>query len=312
MMYKEQILNQDYKITQIEKENEDLKNVFKTDDINFLKKTKFSNKPINRCEASYKCYLLGKQFLSFYKELYSQNSKNNILIEKMQYCYNIARNIQIIGYKKRINDNTLYDWFFLADSSLDSLFDDEIECGIYDLFVEKILDSDNVEEAFEYINSFESRELIENLRIETEREIIISQIIDIYCKIFKATFDCLINSKNETKNISNITNYFLFIEQLKKDLYKYQINENRIYNDLLSMVEMNQKAISENSILNVFIRTTYDDLLDAFFQIYQQYKLIVFPMLFYRQNHKVNEYENNVREVIKACKKKKLERFLKG
>lgn len=118
MMYKGQILNQDYKIIQIEKENEDLKIVFKTDDINFLKETNFSNKPINRCEASYKCYLLGKQFLNFYKELNSQNDKNNILIEKMQYCYNIARNIQILGCKKRINDNTLYDWFFLADSSL--------------------------------------------------------------------------------------------------------------------------------------------------------------------------------------------------
>ena len=108
MMYKEQILNQDYKIIQIEKENEDLKIVFKTDDINFLKETNFSNKPINRCEASYKCYLLGKQFLSFYKDLYSQNDKNNILIEKMSNSFILLKNFTMMI--NRLNRLIIISW----------------------------------------------------------------------------------------------------------------------------------------------------------------------------------------------------------
>lgn len=148
-----------------------------------------SENTFNRYEAIDKCLLLGEKFLTLYKELFSTSQKelNAKLIQQMQYYYDFTRKIKIEGYKKVISSITLYDWFFLKGSSLDSLFEDEIDEEIYELFIEKLLDCDNVEEAFCFIRSDDFLKIISKLNKQTKIGKLISKICDVACTIASDT-----------------------------------------------------------------------------------------------------------------------------
>lgn len=255
-----------------------------------------SENTFNRHEAIDKCLLLGDNFLTLYKELFSTSQKelNSKLVQQMQYYYDFARKIKIEGYKKVISSITLYDWFFLKGSSLDSLFEDEIYEEIYELFIEKLLDCDSVEEAFCFIRSDDFLKIISKLNKQTKTGKLISKICDLACTIASDTIQCMINKNINDEQIKEIISSFIYLKkQNLKDLNLDDIDSKSSY-------KIKKRISTINNSLYAQIEKTYDDLSSLLYEIYRKYQEAFIPLLNENSENNQIELEQNLREIINS------------
>ena len=263
---------------------------------------------LKKDEAIDKCLLLGDKFLSLYKELFSTSQKelNPKLIQQMQYYYDFARKIKIEGYKKVISSIALYDWFFLKGSSIDSLFEDEIDEEIYELFIEKLLDCDNVDEAFCFIRSDDFLKIFSKLNKQTKKGKLISKICDVACTIASDTIQCMINKNINEEQIKEIISSFIY---LKKQNLK-ELNLNDI--DRGSSYKIKKRISTMNNSLYAQIEKTYDDLSSLLYEIYRKYQEAFIPLLNENIENNQIELEQNLREIINSFINDKQIKFTKS
>ena len=97
---------------------------------------------VTRSEGIASCIILGHKFYEHFYKIYLEGIYSNDFKHhcgEMSGWFNSVIDMVFSYNKKRITDDQIYRWFFLAGSELDVLFNDSKEAFIYNKFVKILL-----------------------------------------------------------------------------------------------------------------------------------------------------------------------------